>query len=354
MAVNRACYVTRQDVMDAADVSQTQDAIRHVDSAIEAGSRAVDRLCHRRFWNDIKTARYEWPSFQRAYPWRIWFDAAELADVTALVPVVKTGGTLIPDSAIFWNGSSNYDPPFTYMELDRSQSYSFGNGPTSQRNVTILANTGYWAQVKPGGTVTSALNSSVTTVPVSDSSAVGVGDVLIADGESMLVRDMTWSTTALTLSSGGTTAMTNDNVLTLSTAGIEPGEVIQLDAEWMLVLSAAGSTVTVDRAYNGSVLADHVAGLTVYAQRSCTVARGFGGTTASSHNSAAGFATQLIPDLVHQLASAEAQVLLAQQTRSYGSQQGGQNTSAAPGAGLPDLRNQCYAAFGRKVRQRAV
>lgn len=340
--------------MSATDVKAQQDYVRHVDAAAEAGSRAVEQLVKRRFWNAIKTVQYEWPNFQRAYPWRIWFDKAELADVTTLVPVVTTGGSVIPDSAIFWAGSSNYFPPYRYMELDRSKSYSFGNGPTPQRSVLITANTGYWAQTEPAGTITASINSSVTTVTVSDGYSVGVGDVLIVDSESMLVRDMTWSDTTLAQTgAGGTSAQANDNVLTLSGSGVQAGEVIQLDAEWMLVLNAAGAVLTVERAYNGSVLAGHSAA-EVYAQRSCTVTRGFGGTTAAAHSNGAAAVTQLIPDLVHQLALAEALVYIEQQARSYGTQSGGPGLAKTPGGGLPDLRDQCYGAYGRKVRQRAV
>lgn len=340
--------------MSATDVQQVQDNIRHVDAAIQAGSRAVEQLCHRRFWNEVRTLQFEWPNFQRAYPWRIWFDASDIADVTTLVPVVTTGGTAIPNSAIFWGGSSNYYPPYRYMELDRSQSYSFGNGPTPQRNVQVTAITGYWNQAKAGATITASVDAVVTTIPVSDSSVIGVGDVMLIGTESLLVRDMTWSSTGLSQTgSGGTTAQANDIVLTLTGSGINPGEVIQLDAEWMLVLSATGSSVTVERAYNGSILTTHN-DVAVLAQRSCTVTRGFGGTTAASHSSSALFTTQLVPDLVHQLALAEALTNLEQQDRSYGGQEATSTQGKSPGAGLPDLRAQCYGAFGRKVRQRAV
>ena len=340
--------------MSAPDLQQVQDNIRHVDSAIEAAARSVEALCYRRFWNDVRTVYYEWPSYQRAYPWRIWFDKAEIADVTTLVPVVTTGTDVIPNSAVFWGGSSNYYPPYRYLELDRSQSYSFGNGPTPQRNVAVTANTGFWAKTKPAGTITADVNDTVTTVPVSDSSVVGVGDVLIVDAESMLVRDMTWSTTGLTLSSGGTTDSSADNVLTLSGSGVSAGEVIQVDAEWMLAVSASGSAVTVERAYNGSVLTGHTASTAVYAQRSCAVARAFGGTTAASHSNGGTAYTQLIPDLVHELAVAEALNYVFQKTTGYARAIGGGGSMIPPGGSLPDIRCQCYAAYGRKVRSRAV
>lgn len=356
MTVNRPCYCTRQDVMSATDIQQTQDFVKHVDASIEAAARAVERLCHRRFWNEVRTTWYEWPSYQRAYPWRIWFDKAEIADITTLVPVITTGGTVIPQSAVMWGGSSNYYPPYRYIELDRSQSYSFGAGNTPQRNVQITAITGYWDKVKPAGTITSSLNASVTLVPVSDSSTVGVGDVLIVGTESMLVRDMTWSTTGLTLSSGGTTDLTSDNVLTLSGSGVNAGEVIQLGSEWMLVTSvspASAAVVNVLRGFGGSNPVSHSASDVAYAQRTCTVTRGFGGSTAATHNSSDAASTRLIPDLVHELALAESLNYVFQKTSGY-ARVIGENAQVPPGGSLPDVRVQCYAAFGRKMRTRAI
>ena len=356
MAVNRACYCTRQDVMSATDIKQTQDFIRHVDSAVEAAADEAERLTQRRFWNKIETVRRDWPNFQRAYPWRIWMDAKELADVTATVPVVTTGTIVIPAAAVFWGPWSEDAPPYTWLELDRSQSYAFGNSATPQRDVSILANFGYWTQTRTGGTITASCNASVTTVSVSDSYSVGVGDVIIVDSESMLVRDMAWSDSGLALVSGGTTDSSSDNVLTLSGSGILAGEVIQLDSEWMLVVSvspASASVVTVIRAYNGSVLATHSTP-EVYAQRSCTVARGFGGTTAASHTSPAAVSVQLIPSEVHEYAIAEALNYVYQKTSAY-ARTIGENQTIVPGGSLPDLRKRLEGSrYTRKARQRVI
>jgi hypothetical protein len=354
MAVNRACYCTRQDVMSAPDIKQVQDYTRHVDSAIEAAAGEVDKLCNRRFWNGVETLKYDWPNYQRAVPWRIWFDAGELADVTALPPVVTTGGTSIPDSAIFF-GPWNYAPPFTYMELDRSQSFSYGVGSTPQQDVKVTGLRGYWNQAEPGGALAAALSDTTSTaVTVTDSYTVGVGDVIIVGTESMQVRDMAWAATGLTLSSGGTADSAADVVLTLSGAGIVAGEVIQVDAEWMLAVSVAGSVVVVERGYNGSVIATHSAAAAVYAQRQLTVARGFGGSTAAAHLSNAAVTVQLIPADAHELAIAEALNIVFQKTAAYARTIGENGAVPVPGGGLQDLRDKVYNSLGRKARQRVV
>jgi hypothetical protein len=354
MAVNRACYATRADVMSAPDIKFTADMLRHVDSAIEAAADEVDKLTNRRFWNSLDTVLYDWPNFQRAYPWRIWFDAAELADVTGTPPVVTTGGTSIPDSAIFW-GPWNYAPPYTFMELDRSQSYSFGVGSTPQRDVSITALRGYWNKTRPAGTLSAALSSTTaTSATVSDSADVGVGDVIIVDSESMLVRDAAMADTGQAQQgSGCTTLSAADNQLTV-TDGTKytAGEVLQLDAEWMLALSITGNVITVVRGFGGTVLAAH-SGAEVYAQRLLTVSRGFGNSTAATHLSTAAVNAQLIPSDARELAIAEALNFIYQKTSGY-ARTVGEGQALVPGGSLPDLRSRVYNSLGRKARSRVV
>jgi hypothetical protein len=355
MAVNRACYCSRLDVMTATDIQLSVDYIRHVDSAIEAAADEADRLTKRRFWNEIRTNKWDWPNYQRAYPWRLWFDAAELADVTSLVPTVTTGGTPIPSSAIFW-GPWNYAPPYTYMELDRSQSYAFGVGPTPQQDIQVLGNFGYWTKTKPGGALAAAVSSTTaTTVTVSDSSKSGVGDVITVDGESMLVSDNAMSDTGQAQTGMGcSTASDADNELEVSNGSqISAGELLALDAEWMLALSVTGNYVTVDRAYGGTVLAAH-SGAEVYAPRALTVVRAFGGTTAATHSNAAPVSVALIPPEIREYAIAEAQNYVFQKTTGYARTIGENGAQPVPGGSLPDLRARVQERYARQARQRVV
>jgi hypothetical protein len=341
--------------MSAPDIQQVQDYVRHVDSAIEAASQAVDALTQRRFWNAVETLYFDWPNFQRAYPWRIWLDAAELADVTAVPPVLMTGTQVIPDSAVFW-GPANYAPPYTYLELDRSQSYAFGDGPTPQRNVSLTALRGYWNQVKPAGSLAAAVIDTISaTVTVSDSSDLGVGDVLVVGSESLLVRDAGWADTGQVQTGSGcsTDSAADVQLLLGSGAAVHPGEVLMLDSEMMLAVSVAGSTVTVQRAYGGSVIADH-SGASVYAQRLLTVTRGFGNSAAAAHLSGTAVSVQLVPGDARELAIAEALNFIYQKTSAYGRTIGEGGASTVPGGSLPDLRLRVLASLGRKGRQRVA
>ena len=353
MAVYLPAYCTREDVKTAADILSTADYNVHIDSAIQSAADEVNGLCKRRFYNVIETHYWDWPSYQYAYPWRIWFDEAELADVTALVPVVTTGGQSIPGSAIFW-GNPRYSPPYTYMELDRSQSYAFGVGSTPQRDVSVTGNYGYWTQSRPAGALAAAVSSTTAaTVTVTNSAATGVGDTITVDSESMLVSDKAYSDTGQAQQgSGCSTDLASDNVLEVATgADYFPGELLQLDAEIMLAVSVTGNLITVVRAYDGSVLATH-SGAEVYAGRLLTVLRGSFGTTAATHLDAAPISALLVPAEVRELAIAESLNLVAQKTSAW-ARTLGENTSAVPGAGLPDLRDKCYTRHGRK-RQRVI
>lgn len=329
------------------------DALR-VDRAIETARDDVERLCRRRFYNVITTYRWDWPNNQLAAPWRIWFDQVELADVTTTVPVVTSGGHVITAANIFW-GPWNYSPPYSYIELNRATTAAFGVSTTPQQDVSILGNWGYWTQVTSAGSLAAAItDTSGTSVTVTSGNSPGVGDVMIVDSESMLVRDRAFTSTGQTQVSGAATDKASDVSLTVSGGTYSAGEVLLLDSEQMLVISAAGSVVTVKRAWNGTVLATH-SGATIYAARLLTVSRGFGGTTAATHSNAAAVNISVIPAGVKALAVAEAVNTIQQETSGYSHQIGETGaTMTITGGQLDDLRDRVYRQFGRKGRIRVI
>lgn len=353
--------------MSSPDISLTSpDLIRHVDSAIMAAADDVDRLTHRRFWNAIETSYYDWPNFQSAYPWRIWLDQREIADkdgsgYLGVAPVITTGvqstsPVQIPLNQFFWQ-PRNSGPPFIAFELSRAASYSYGLSSTPQEDTSITGVHGYWMQTRAAGSLAAAVASStVGTVTVSDSSVVGVGDVLIAGTEQMLVQDDAFADTGQQQTGEGcTTDSAADDVLTVGTgADIHAGEILQLDSEWMLATSVTGNNVTVDRAIAGTELTVH-SDAEVYARRLLTVQRGFGGTTAAaSYNSGQVLLASLPPSMVRELAIGEALNYVYQKTSGYARTIGENGASTVPGGSLPDLRNRAYAGYGRKARQRVI
>lgn len=354
MAVFRPTYAARREVKSALDVKLTADYDAQVDSALQQAADDVDSLCHRRFYNVLTTQYWNWPNFQRSYPWRIWFDEREIADVTGTVPIVTSGGNTITAADILW-GPWNYSPPFTFLELDRSKSDSFGQGDTPQRDVAITAVFGYWNETRSAGTLAAAISDTTgTTITVSDSSLADVGDVLIIDSEKFLVQETATATTGQTQSgSGCSTASEADNQLTVSDGTkLHAGEIIQLDAERMYVQSITGNIATVVRSYDGTVLATH-SSATVYALRSLTVTRGQSGTTAATHSNSAAITAERAPAAVIELTIAEALNTVLQKTSGYARSMG-ENMRIVPGGSLPDLRAQVLQRYGRKHRSRVV
>lgn len=347
-------YATRERVKTASEITTAANLDAAVDDAVEAASRAVEALTLRRFYPTTATRFFDWPNEQRARPWRLWLDDAELISVTSL----SSGGVTIPPSDYFLE-PANLGPPYTWIELDRSSNAAFGGGATPQHDIAVTGVFGYTADTVPAGTLTAGVNASVTTLPVSNGAAVGVGDLLAVDSERMTVVDRSWTATGATVAGGGVTNQKNAVSLTLSVAdAVHAGELLLVDAERMLVVDVAGTAVAVQRAVDGTVLAAHSNGAAVSVSRALTVTRGVTGTVAASHSSAAAVLRHTPPGLVVSLTVAEALDQLAQQRSSYAGKaapaSAGGGKDAVYGVGLDGLRCKVREAYGRQLRMAAV
>jgi hypothetical protein len=366
MAITRACYANREQVRRALDVQQSAYADTVLDRKIQAASGAVDRLCMRKFYPLTTTYNWDWPNYQYAYPWRLWLDQRELAGPPTLVqsgpflltPVTITSGQylLLPQSG----------PPYTHMELRRDTNAAFGNNTTPQYDIQITGPFGYWLQTQQAATLASAIiSSSQTNVTLTANGLVDVGNTLVIGSERMLVTDSQYVNTGISPSAGCTTSSAADNTLTVPDGTqFAAQEVILLDSEWMLIQYIIGNNLIVKRAYSGSVLATHNLP-PIMARRQLTVSRAFLGTTAATYTQGATVSIDVYPDLVTELTIAEATVGMIQGQTGYANTQQatwygqvqrnqGQQPENFPGPGLPDLRLQCYDAYGRKVRSRVI
>ncbi len=356
MAISRVTYCTREDVKAALDYKETARNNVQVDRAVEAASDAVDGLMNRVFYTTDTTRMFDWPNFQGAYPWRIWFDQAELADVTTNPPVVTSGGNVITASSIFW-GHPNYSPPYTYMELDRSTSATFGQGNTPQRDVHVTGTFGYSVTTRPAGTLAADITTTTaTTATVTDGSQVGVGNSLLIGTERLLVTGRANITSGQTQQGTGvSTASNSDNVLAV-TDGTKffAGEVVTLDAERMLIYDVTGNNCTVKRAWDGTVLAVH-SGATVYASRLLTVTRGGQGTTAAAHSTGATVSVHLVPALIKELTVAYASATLTSESSGWAKTWGeGGGSAQNIGRSITQLEADALRAYGRRARTRVV
>jgi len=362
MAITAPVYCTREDVKSALDLKETARNNGQVDRAIMAASRAVEGLCHRRFYPQLATRYFDWPTGAR--PWRLWLDDSELISVTTL----SSGGVTIPASD--FNLEPNRDgPPYNRVEIKLNSSSAFSSGSTTQRAVTITGLFGHSNDESPVGDVDEAMTATETDLDVTDSSGIGVGQILRIGSERLIVTEKTMKDTGVNIdASDSLTAAKNDVAITLSTLTGAPtlGEVILINSERMLVVDVAGSVATVIRGWDGSVLAAHAANADIYAPRTLTVTRGALGTTAAAMTAGDDIYRWEAPGPVRDLCIAEAIVRLLRESSGYAGQTGvatpsrtvgtgsGGGQRTAPGLAIDDMRDQTYTSHGRKARHRAV
>jgi uncharacterized Zn finger protein len=350
-------YATREDVKSALDLKETARSNGQVDRAIDAASRVVEGLCHRRFYPEVDTRYFDWPD-QYARPWRLWLDGSELIELTA----ISSGGVTIPTADV--NLEPNRDAgPFNRVEIRTSTNSAFGGGSTTQRDITITGLWGYSNTESAAGTVSTAASDTATTLVVSNAAAVGVGQVLRIGIERLLVTERAMASTGQTLQTPLTSAKNSETVAVTDGSTFGVGEVLLLDAERMRINDIAGNNLIVERSWDGSTLAAHTAP-TIYASRALTVTRGALGTTAAAIAQDAAVYRWNPPGPVRTLVVAEAVTTLLQESSGYArttgagtaSRQvgGGTVTKTAYGAGLDALRAQVYISHGRKARTRAV
>jgi hypothetical protein len=345
-------YASREEIKAELDVKETARSNARIDRALADATEAVHGLCHRIFYPVVATRYFDWPNGQYARPWRLWLDANELISVTTLT----SGGTTIAASDYLLE-PNQYGPPYNRLEVNIGTSAAFSAGDTHQHAIAITGLFGYRNDETTTGSTAEALDASETGIDVdaATSATVGVGNLLRIDDERVIVTGRSNLDTGQTLGAGLTNQNNVVTVTVASGAAFAAGEAILIDGERMLVEDIAGNTLVVRRAWDGSTIAAHTLGATIYAPRTLTVARGALGTTAASHNTAATVYRWDAPGPTRQLCVAEAVTSLLQGRSGYARTAGsGEYERETTGRGLKDLRERVYVSHGRKARTRAV
>lgn len=358
--MSRVWYCTREEVADAFDVREAAHRSAQIDSAIASASDDIDGWLNRHKHGmapRLATRYFSWPSRNFTQPWRLWLDENELISVTTLT----SAGEAIASTDYFLE-PVNSGPPFTNIEIDLSSSAAFSNSGTSQRALSITGLWGYHDEQTPAGLLAAAVvSTSATTVDVTDSFNVGVGSLLKVDTEYLRVIKKSPLATGQVLVSAMDATKADVVVDVADGTQIVIGETLLIDSERMKVVDVSGNNVTVVRAYDGSVLASHLLGATIYAPRRLTVERAAQGSTGATHLIAAPVTKWVVPDLVRDLARAEAITRLEQEFSAYGvrvysdeAERDSSGTEVVSGRGLTDIRKSCARRYKRKFRKAAV
>lgn len=349
-------YATREEVQRALDSKTTARNNMQIARALETASRDAEDLCHRKFFPVQGTRLFDWPPRASMTPWILRLNDQELVSVTTLA---SGGRTITADE--YNLEPVNAGPPFNRVEIKLSSDGAFGGGSTYQRDIQIAGLWGYRNTETAAGTLAEILDSTETGIDVDGptSAAVGVGSILRVDSERMLVTDRRQLTTGQTLAAPGMTAQANNVTAPVANGALfAVDEVILIDAEKMLITDIAGNNLIVRRGWDGTVLAAHTAGATVYAPRTLTVTRGVLGTTADTHATASTVYRWEPPGPVKQLVIAEAISALTAETSGYSktarSGSSGSTERNRDQGALQDRRDATYKACGRKGRVRSV
>lgn len=326
-------YATREDVMSATDVKVSARNSVQLDADLEAASRTAELLTHRRYYPWSGTRYFDWPADQGGRSYRIWFDQYDLISLTS---IANGDGSTVPTANVFLDPQDG--PPYTSAEVSQNTTSAFAAGGTWQRAVGF---TGLWGSSNDqtsAGTLAAGINASTTAVTVSDSSVVGVGSLLTVGAERMIVTARATATTTATLGASLLSSAGADAVTVSSGALVHAGEFITVGTEIMQVYAVTGNVLSVKRAVQGTTLAAHTLGDTVYAPRALTVARGATGTTAATASLGDAVTVWVPPGPIHNFTVALA--------TSFGQQRTGGWTKEADAA-LDALTEQVRAAYGR-------
>jgi hypothetical protein len=341
--LDEVCYTTRERVQNTLDQADSVRNNRRIDDCVHAASRDLSGQLHRYFWPQVGV-RYPDPRWANGDV--LWLNHADY-EILSLDSLIVDGNTLVEGTDFYLD----YQMPsgaYTAIRLIRTSSAAW---TTLQRSIVLTGTFGGSNGTDDAGTLAASITSTATTLTVSDCSLVGVGDLLLADSEQMLVIEKTLTDSTATVA-GSVTA--NNGVTTIPVSSgtlLHQGETITVGSERMFIESIAGNNLTVKRATNASVLATHASPDAIYVSRGCTIRRACAGTDAASHSSAATLARNAPPSLIQEAATAIAINYAEQGKSGYARTIGsGDNERQAGGAGIKMILDNAYTAYGRKGR----
>lgn len=347
-------YATREMVKSASDVRETARLNAAIDRNLEAWSRNAEaKLVLLHFYPVLATRYFDWPDRQMGGPWELYLGDSRLISVTA---ATSGDDALTPATDLFLE-PVNAGPPYSSVRINSASDASWSSGDSgAQRALSLTGLWGHSDTTASAGVLESAIADTVTTlVDVTDSYSIGVGDLIQVENERMVVTGKRTIDTGVNSASALSNEQRNSSLSVPDGTVFTPGEVITIDVERMRIDDVVGNTLSVARAWDGTVLAAHNTGADIYAPRRLVVRRGFGGTTAVAHADATAISRWVPPALLSTWVQAETQNAIAQENSAWarviGSSEAERETFAR---GLVDLRKQVRQALGRIARKAAI
>ena len=331
-------YATVEQIQAAADYKPTAFEADRLKRITDAASRRIEQRLHRQFYPTTEAVTYTTPRLHKPQ----MADGTGFflgRDLLSIASATSDGTTQTVADIDLWPG--HYGSPFAWVEL---------TGGT----IVITGDWGYSNDTVVAGALDGAMSDTTGTAPkVTDSSLVGVGDLIVIDSERMVVTDKLQVDLAQNTTTTHTADTSDVTVGAADGSVIFAGETILVDAEEMLVQSISSNNLTVKRAWNGSVLAAHSSGADIFAPRTLTVERAATGSTAATHSDAAAITRNVAPGPIIDLCIAESLNTYEQETAGYARAIGsGETQREGRGFMLENARDQ--ADSYRRLRLAAV
>ena len=322
--MGKPTYATVEQTMAATDIKRSAYLEATIRRLLSSKSRSIEERLHRHFYPLTATREYVSP---RTHAPRTASSTGFFLDddLYSLTSVTVDGTAKTVADVELW--PKPWGPPYSWIGVTGSE-------------ISIVGVWGFTQDTEPAGALAEALDDSETEVDVTDSSVIGIGDLLTVGTERMIVTAKGTLDTAQNLQAD-LTAEDNDVTVTVEDGtGYAVGEILLLDSERMKVVDISGNDLTVRRRWDGSTIATH-SGSDIYALRRLTVERAATGTTASTHLTAAAITRNVPPGPITDLVIAEVINTLEQESSGYGRTVGsGENEREARGLGLEDARAQ--------------
>ncbi len=347
-------YATREMVKGASDVRETAGLNSAIDRNLERNAREAEALLAWPHFYPVTGTRYfDWPSIQQGSAWNLWLDGNPLHSLTGL----DSGGEALTVGTDVFLEPANFGPPYTCVRINSASNASWSTGTSNAQRA--LALTGLWShgyRLAAAGELSAPVADAVTTTAdVTNSAAIGVGDLIVVGTERAIVTNKLEIDTGVN-SSGSLASEKSARALAVpdGTAFVA-GEVVTIDVESMRVDRVLGNTLVVTRAWDGTTLAGHNTNSDIYAPRRLVLDRGFGGTTAAAHSSGAAVSRWVPPLSLTELVLAETQNAIAQENAAWVRVIGvNEAEREAFGRGLIDLRKKVRQALARRARKAVV
>ena len=346
-------FYTNRETVKRAIRSNGNENDAAIDRLIEASSRDIEKLTKRRYIPKTQTRTFRWPG-RYSVGDVLWLDE-DLISVSALKSEAQNSSPTTIASSDYFLEPANTAPPYNRIEIDSSSTAAFNSGDTPQRSISVEGSWGYSNDTSGAGTVTSGLASDAAATSMvcsnaSETSGINVGDTLLIESEQLFVSEKTSAALGSILTNGALTASKSENVTVDSGHGIVVGEVILIDSEQMFVRVSGTTSLTVERAFNGTTLASHGDDTAVHIFRTLTVERGLNGTTAAVHANSTAISVYKAPGPIRQAVTAMAIAAYTQEAAAYGrtlgAGEGAQNVTGR------DLDSLLLRIVGEYVRPR--